>query len=142
MNRPVLALGITVELLASAPTVLSAPTDVHPSIRTFLLEHALIWAFVFAILIKLAIATPQGRFSSPLQTALACLLAELVSTCCAWFIIPSDLSHINEVCREWFGGFENYFLRRFTIWCVMAALALLVYRFMLGRGAKRVQLPD
>jgi hypothetical protein len=142
MNRRVLALGIAVELSASALTVTSAPFDIDPSIRTFAIEHALIWAFVFAILIKLAIATFRGRLSSPLQTAITCLVAELVSTGCTWFIIPSDLSHIDEVCRIWFGGFGNYFFRRFIIWCVMAALALLVYRFTPGLSAKRVQLPD
>src|SRR5712692_4692036 len=141
MNRYVLALGIAVELLASAFTVTSAPTDVHPSIRTFVIEHALIWSFVFAILIKLAIETFRAKPSSPLQTGITCLVAELVSTCITWFIIPSDLSHIDEVCRIWFGGFGDYFFRRFIIWCVMATFALLVYRFTLRQTARRVRLP-
>jgi len=141
MNRRVLALGVSVELLASAFTVLSTPSDIHPSVRTFVIEHALIWAFVFAILIKLATATFRGKLASPLQTAITCIVAESVSTCCAWFIIPSDLSHIDEVNQIWFGGFGDYFLRRFIIWCGMAALALLVWRFAIGRSAKRVQLP-
>ncbi len=138
MNRRVLALGIAVELSTSALTVLSTPTDIHPNIRTFAIEHALIWAFALAILTKLAIVTLGDKLSNAPRTAITCFIAELVSTCCAWFIIPSDLSHIDEVCREWFGGFGNYFLRRFITWCVMAALALLVYRFILERSPKRI----
>jgi hypothetical protein len=57
MDRRVLALGVTVEILASLLAVLLTPSDIHPTIRAFLIEHALLWAFTFAALIRPAIAT-------------------------------------------------------------------------------------
>ena len=128
VNRLLLGLGIAVELLASALTVLSAPFDLYPvSVRTFLIEHAVLWTLVFGVL-NLS-ASRIFRLSSQIQTAVSCLIAELVATCCAWFVLPGDISHISEVNQIWFGESGDYFLRRLIIWFLAAILALVVYRF-------------
>jgi hypothetical protein len=131
MNRPVLVLGLVVELMASFLMRASAPSDSYPSIRNFLVQHAIIWAFTLAAAVALANATLAKKLPGSVQAALACLIAELVSTCLMWLVIPSDFSHLDQVCREWFGfsGFWNYFLRRLLGWLILAAIALLVYCF-------------
>jgi len=126
MDRRLLPLGIVVEWSASILMVLSTPSDVHPSIRAFLVEHSIAWVFTLAALVPFTNATLAKNLSGPLQTALACLIAELVSTCLMWMVIPSDLSHLDQVSQEWFGGFWDYFLRRLLLWRILAAIALVV----------------
>ena len=129
MNRSVLGLGLVVELMASYLLLGSAPFDSHGSIRVFLIEHAIIWAFTLLVIVALAQATTGKKLPGPFQAALACLIAELISTSVMWLVIPSDFSHLDQVGRQWFGfgGFWNYFLRRTLGWFIFAAIALLVY---------------
>jgi hypothetical protein len=128
VNRFVLGLGITVEVLASVLTVLSGPFDVYPvRIRTFLIEHALLWVLFLAVISITTRRIFHGAVSSKIQTVIACFIAELAATCCVWLILPSDLARIDEVNRIWFQVFANYFLRRLVTWFVVATPALIVY---------------
>lgn len=138
MNRRVMAFGISVELLSSFLLYGRAPTDGvrvwYPSVWAYMGEHGLVWG----ILVGVLFAALRNRTIGEAFTALARLVSELVATLYVWFVIPRE----GEISRAWIGKFSDYFTTRLTAWCVLAALASLVYWTLYKRAPRKSQVPS
>jgi hypothetical protein len=138
MNRRVLALGISVELLTSLWLFTIAPTDGvrvwYPSVWAYMGEHGLVWGILIAVLFTVF----RKKHPSEVLTASACLASELASTLYVWFVILSD----GDVSRAWYTGrFSDYFRTRLITWCVLAASASAVYWIRYKRVPNGAQVP-
>src|SRR5882762_928529 len=131
MNRRVLKFAVAVELMTSYCLYSGAPTDGvrvwYPSVWAYVGEHGLVWATVLAALFYVGVWAFKEKMRSDMLTALAAIVAELVSTGYVWFVIPIE----GDTSRAWYTGrFIDYFKARSITWCVLAVFAATFYLYI------------